>query len=213
MNSILFLADALRAEQSGPLNHVQERQVGVLYTAAVTLVKMVNDLIDFARLGTRERIRVAESSFSMESVLADVTNLVGPLVTHRGIELRTEVRAEGLRSGDPQLLSRVLLNLVSNAVQAVDEGGHVTVHVSESDDGHLRIEVADDRVGTDVEGLRQLLEAAERGALPGETRGWTRGLGLSISARLIRVAGGEITVCNLKGEGTVFTVSLPFPGL
>ena len=213
LNSILFLADALRAEQSGPLNDVQARQVDVLYTAAVTLVKMVNDLIDFARMGDRERIIVVRASFSVESVLADVTGLVGPLTAHRRVALRTEVATEGLRSGDPQLLSRVLLNLVSNAVQAVDEGGHVSVHVSEADSGDLRIEVTDDRIGTDTDKLRDLIRMFPDASVPGVTRGWTRGLGLSISARLVRAAGGRIDVSSLAGEGTVFSLELPFPRL
>ena len=213
LNSILFLADALRAERSGPLTDDQMRQVGVLYTAAVTLVKMVNDLIDFARLGDREHIRVATTSFSVESVLADVLGLLGPLVSHREVKLRTEVIAEGLRSGDPQLLSRVLLNLMSNAVQAVDEEGTVLVRVDETGSGDLRTEICDDRLGTDIGHLRGLISDAEAGKLPGETRGWTHGLGLSITARLVKVAGGRIHVASRPGEGTVFTVELPFQRL
>ena len=213
LNSILFLADALRAERSGPLNAIQERQLGVLYTAAVTLVKMVNDLIDFARLGGRERIRVTLTSFSVESVLSDVRGLLGPLVSHRTVALRVDITTEGLRSGDPQLLSRVLLNLVSNAVQAVDEGGTVVVRVDETESGELRVEICDNRIGTDVGHLRGLISEAEAGRLPGETRGWTHGLGLSICARLVKVAGGRMQVASRTGEGTVFTVELPFKRL
>jgi signal transduction histidine kinase len=211
LNSILFLADALRAEQAGELNPVQARQVGVLYTAAVTLVKMVNDLIDFSRLG-REHILVASTSFSVESVIVDLEGLLGPLMAHRQAQLRTELQAEGLRSGDPQLLSRVLLNLVSNALEAVDEGGHVTVQVSEAEGGDLRVEVSDDRAGTDLEMLRSLLSVPESES-PGRTLGWTRGLGLAISAQLVQAAGGRISVDSLAGEGTVFRVDLPFPRL
>lgn len=213
LNSILFLADALRGERSGPLTGHQSRQVDVLYTAAVTLVKMVNDLIDFARLGDREQIRVGTTSFSIESVLTDVRGLVGPLVSHRRVGLAVEVSTEGLRTGDPQLLSRVLLNLVSNAVQAVDEDGSVAVRVDENEAGELRVEICDDRVGTDVGHLRSLISEAEAGRLPGETRGWTHGLGLSICARLVKVAGGRIQVASRTGEGTVFTVELPFQRL
>ncbi|MFW6088557.1 MAG: histidine kinase dimerization/phospho-acceptor domain-containing protein, partial [Gemmatimonadota bacterium] len=50
LNSILFLADALRSGHSGELSSVQKRQVDVLFMAAVTLVKLVNDLIDYAHL-------------------------------------------------------------------------------------------------------------------------------------------------------------------
>ena len=213
LNSILFLADALRSERSGPLTDAQSHQMNVLYTAAVTLVRMANDLIDFSRLGVgRERITVSASSFSLETVVADVTNLVGPLSTHRRVALETTFGAEGLRHGDQRLLSRVLLNLVSNALEAVDSGGTVTLEFSDTDDGDLRIEVGDDRYGTDVEALRRLLSITDD-RWPGETRGWTRGLGLTISARFVEAAGGRIDVLSRNGGGTVFRVELPFPCL
>ena len=213
LNSILFLADALRSERSGPLTAAQSHQMSVLYTAAVTLVRMANDLIDFSRLGVgRERITVSASSFSLETVVADVTNLVGPLSTHRNVELETVFDAEGLRHGDQRLLSRVLLNLVSNAIEAVDSGGTVTLEFSDTDRGDLRIEVGDDRYGTDVEALQRLLSITDD-RWPGETRGWTRGLGLTISARFVEAAGGRIEVLSRSGGGTVFRVELPFPCL
>ncbi len=213
LNSILFLADALRSERSGALTQAQGHQMSVLYTAAVTLVRMANDLIDFSRLGVgQERIVVSTASFSLETVIEDVRGLVGPLATHRAVELRTLFSAEGLRHGDQRLLSRVLLNLVSNALEAVDSGGVVTLEFSDSGSGDLCIEVSDDRVGTDVEALRQLMSITED-RWPGETRGWTRGLGLTISARLVEAAGGRIDVLSRSGTGTVFVVELPFPCL
>ena len=214
LNSILFLADALRTERSGSLTPVQSHQMDVLYTAAVTLVRMTNDLIDFSRLGVgRERIVVSRTSFSLETVVTDVRSLVGPLATHRGVELRTVFSAEGLRHGDQRLLSRVLLNLVSNAIEAVDSGGEVLLEFSDTDAGELRIEVSNDRDGTDIDALRQLLSITED-RWPGETRGWTRGLGLTISSRLVDAAGGRIDVMSREGGGgTVFRVELPFPCL
>ena len=213
LNSILFLADALRSARSGSLTTVQSHQMDVLYTAAVTLVRMANDLIDFSRLGVgREQILVSTTSFSLETVVTDVKSLVGPLATHRGVELRTVFGAEGLRHGDQRLLSRVLLNLVSNALEAVDSGGEVTLEFSDTDAGDLRIDVCDNRGGTDVDALRQLLSITDD-RWPGETRGWTRGLGLTISARLVEAAGGRIDVLSQAGGGTVFRIELPFPCL
>lgn len=213
LNSILFLADALRNAEDAGLGAVQVRQINVLYMATVTLVKLVNDLIDFARLGKGREIKVAVTTFSVESVVGDVQRLVGPLIDHRGVRMQVRVAAAGPRSGDSQLLSRVLLNLVSNAVQAVDEGGSVVVSVTEPRDGWMRLDVTDDGVGTDVERLRRMIAPIPTGERAGETRGWTHGLGLSISARLVRAAGGEISVESIAREGTCFRVDLPFPGL
>ncbi len=213
LNSILFLADALRNEQSGPLNEVQARQVSVLFTAAVTLVKMVNDLIDFAQLEENRTIRVACVSFSVQHVLQDVESLVRPLASHRQAEFLTHISIEGPRTGDSQLLVRVLLNLATNAVQSVEDAGKVTIEVDETPEGWLCVKVTDNAVGTDVESLRSRIESAGRVPTQAETRGWTHGLGLAISAQLVGAAGGSMFVETVPGEGTVFTVILPFLGL
>ncbi len=213
LNSILFLADALRNEHSGPLNAVQSRQVDVLFMATVTLVKMVNDLIDFARLQDGAPITVSRVAFSIETVVEDVRRLVGPLVAYHKADLRVEMPVEGPRTGDPQLLSRVLLNLVSNALQAIPDGGTAELSLSDESDGSLRIEVREDGDGVDLERIRRVIHAEDPDAVAGETRGWTHGLGLSISARLVRAAGGRIAVGPSPGGGAEFTVSLPFPPL
>ncbi len=213
LNSILFLADALRSEHSGPLNPVQARQVDVLFMASVTLVKMVNDVIDFARLGGATSMLSASIPFSVETVMSEVDRLVGPLVLHNDVRLRTEMRASGLRTGDPQILNRVLLNLVSNAVQILPDGGSVEVVVADEPDGSLRVDVVDDGEDAPIDRIRTVLDADDPYSLAGETRGWTHGLGLSISARLVRATGGTITVDRDPSGGTAFRVVLPFPPL
>lgn len=211
LNSILFLADTLLNEHSGSLNAVQRRQVGVLYTAAVTLVSLVNDLIDAARLGDTTSIRVSHASFSVEAALRDVESLVRPLATHCGVRLGFQLETLGPRTGDRQLLSRVLINLVTNAVKAAEEGGKVEVRVREAEEGGLRLEVHDDGPGEDVDRLRAFIAETEGQGYPTRrSRGWTHGLGLTISSRLVRAAEGEMDVDSAAGEGTTFVVRLPF---
>ncbi len=211
LNSILFLADALISEHSGGLNEVQRRQIGVLYTAAVSLVGLVNDLIDAARLGDGSDIPIASERFSMEAVLNEVEHLVGPLASHREIRLGFRLETLGPRTGDRRLLTRVLLNLTTNALQACEAGDRVEVRVTEPEPGSLRLVVWDDGPGTDAAGLAALIREERR-----PTRGtdgqaaWTHGLGLSICARLVRAAGGRIELESAPGIGSSFTVELPF---
>lgn len=211
LNSVLFLADTLMSEHSGALNEVQRRQVGVLYTAAVSLVGLVNDLIDASRIGEGREFTVAHASITMDAVLSDVKNLLGPLANHRGVRLRFQVETVGPRSGDGQLLSRLLINLVTNAIQAAGEGGSVTIRIKGPREGWLRVEVRDDGDGGDEDRLRRLVSEDVDPYQAGRSRGWTHGLGLSISSRLVRAAGGTITVESRTGVGTTFRVELPFP--
>lgn len=211
LNSVLFLADTLMSEHSGELNQVQRRQVGVLYTAAVTLVGLVNDLIDASRIGEGREIAVARTTFTVDAVLSDVKSLLGPFAAHRGADLRFHVETVGPRSGDRQLLSRVLINLVTNAIQASEGEGAIELHVAGPRQGWLRLEVRDDGEGEDPERLRRLVSPEADPYRAGRSRGWTHGLGLTISSRLVRAAGGSISVESEPGVGTTFRIDLPFP--
>jgi len=212
LNSVLFLADALASGHSGPLNDVQRRQVGVLYTAAVSLVGLLNDLIDVSRLGEATAIEVASEPFSVEGVLRQVDQLVGPLAMHGQVGLAFRLETLGPRIGDRRILTRVLINLVSNAVQAARPGDRVDVRAFENADGLLRITVSDTGPGADVQQLRASLAGGRGLPLSGSRdRGWTHGLGLAICSRLVRAASGEITVESAPGQGCRFTIDLPYP--
>jgi signal transduction histidine kinase len=210
LNSILFLADALATEHSGALNDVQRRQVGVLYTAAVSLVGLVNDLIDVTRLGDAASIDVASDPFSVESVLQEIDKLVGPLATQSDVDLAFRLETLGRRLGDRRILMRILINLVSNAVHATGPGDRVEVRAVERE-GDLRVTVTDSGSEADVPQLRARLRESPLPAPGARTEGWTRGLGLAICSRLVEAAKGAMSVEATPDGGCRFTVDLPFP--
>ena len=210
LNSILFLADALRSRHSGDLNSVQSRQVDVLFMASVTLVKLVNDLIDYSHLNGDAEITVADSPFSVESVVDDVQSLIGPLLAYHEVILDVQRTETNPRSGDAQILNRVLLNLLSNAVNALSEGGTVWLRVWDGPDGTLEVSVTDNGEHADIDRIRNALRLAIGGETVAETQGWTHGLGLSISARLVAAAGGTLQAEPAEASGTRMRLSLPF---
>jgi len=210
LNSILFLADALRSRHSGDLNSVQGRQVDVLFMASVTLVKLVNDLIDFSHLDTDADIQVASTPFSVETVVDDVQSLMGPLLAYHEVSFDVRRRETNPRKGDSQILNRVLLNLVSNAVQALSDGGEVTLEVWDGPNGTLEASVTDNGAAADIERIQDALRAALAGGSLTVTDGWTHGLGLSISARLVAAAGGTLEAESDELGGTRLQLSLPF---
>jgi signal transduction histidine kinase len=209
LNSILFLADALLNQHGGALSPSQRRQIGVIYGAAVALVRLVNDLIDFTRLAEGVGIGLTEVDFTIDSVLDDVKRLIAPLVEHHQVRLRVRHDMRAPRTGDPQLLSRLLINLLSNAIDAASEGGSVDAAFSDEGEAGLRLEVANDGEIPDLDELRESIDGPADRTLRG--RGWTHGLGLTISAALVRTARGSMVVETPGGGRTRFTVILPFP--
>jgi len=211
LNSILFLADALATEHAGTLNEVQRRQVGVLYTAAVSLVGLLNDLIDVSHLGDAAAIEVLSEPFSVEAVLRQVDHLVGPLAGHGDVELAFRLETLGPRRGDRRILTRILINLVSNAVHATQAGGRVELRAYENSDLGLRVAVTDTGSDADIDRIRELLQAAPFPSHGHRTRGWTHGLGLSICSRLVTATSGALAVEATPEGGCRFTLDLPFP--
>lgn len=211
LNSILFLVDGLYSGQSGSLNDAQHRQLGVVYSAAASLLKLVNDLLDFARIAQDETRLVNEVRFSVGGVLQEVRRLVNPIAEHRNCRLRTEVDVAEPRRGDPQMLSRILINLVSNGIDAAADDGSVVVRVG-GDEETLRVTVLDDGDDVSVEKLREAIATVdvEQGRLGRILSGRTQGLGLILCGRMIQAAGGEIEVGRTDDDWTRFAVSLPF---
>ncbi|MEJ2340388.1 MAG: HAMP domain-containing sensor histidine kinase [Gemmatimonadales bacterium] len=142
LNSMLLLTDSLLHGHGGPLNSAQHRQVSVLLTAAVALVRLVNDVMDASRLDSGRDVPVEPAIFSVNELLTEAKRLVSPLAVHRSVELVFDPTTEQ-RVGDRQLLCRVLINLASNAVEEAGEGGTVEVRLDGSGQDWLRADIID----------------------------------------------------------------------
>lgn len=225
LHSIIFLAEALYSGRSGSLDDDDRRQVGTIYAASTSLLNLVNDLLDYARMDTGEAGEIEETTFSADSVVSEVRHLLAPLVEYYDTEY--EIRLpEGVRfRGDSQLVARLLTNLVSNAIEAAGQGGEVDVTV-EPRDGGLGIEVVDDGDEADIDQIECLISQPRGETIAdcvGEKRqGRSHGLGLLICGRLLNAAGGRSRVERLQPEsendpgdgrdgGTRVRVWLPFP--
>jgi signal transduction histidine kinase len=208
LNSILLLTDSLLHGSGESLSPAQQRQASVLLTAAVALVRLVNDVMDASRLGSGRWVPDERALFSLNEVLVEARRLVAPLAVHRSVELVFE-STPGRRLGDRQLLCRVLINLSSNAVEAAGGEGTVTVSLDESDPNVLRVHVIDSGVDADLDLLREMIAESSE-FYPRSHQGWTRGLGLAICGRLVRTAAGTISVESLEDGRTCFIVELPF---
>lgn len=223
LHSIIFLTEALYSSRQEERPEAEQRQLGTIYAAGTSLLNLVNDLLDYARIQQGEVEEVAVYAFSLSSVLSDVRQLLGPLVQHHGTELTVTCEDGGRFVGDPHLLNRVLTNLVSNAIEASAPGGRVAFRLERSDGG-LRGEVVDDGEEADVEKLRTLLDVSAENAPMARVRreldGSVHGLGLMICGRLVRQVDGWIHVDAVGpgqdagdggvAAGTRFTFWLPF---
>jgi len=209
LTSILFLAETLRRGQSGDVNDVQRRQLGIVYSAALGLISVASDMIELARGGT-QLMDQAPTPFSVGGVLDSVRDIVQPMAEEKNLAVRILPPSDDQRLGYSVALSRVLLNLTSNALKFTEEGLiEITVHERENDS--VEFAVRDTGRGLDEKALETLFQPFRR--MRGrQGHGFSgSGLGLMISRRLVTAMGSELQLETREGWGTrfFFVVDLP----
>lgn len=142
-----------------------------------------------------------------------------PVDLHEGIDTSLELLQYRIRSRikvvkkygklpeilcRPEALNQVFMNLLLNAVQAIDTEGHVRI-VTRHDEDEVIVEISDDGVGIDAQELAKIFDLGytTKGGAGGA------GIGLALTRRTIRQHGGSIDVASTPGKGTTFTVRLP----
>jgi signal transduction histidine kinase len=210
LTSILFLAEILHREQSGALNDVQKRQIGIVYSAALGLVGMASDMIEVARGGNRLQAK-SPVTFSVNEMLGSINALVSPFAEQKGVALSVRELQSEIRLGYPVPLSRILVTLATNAMKFTHEG---SVEISAVSLGGMRVEfsVHDSGPGIPPEAMDTLYQPFRRETT--RKSGYTfsgTGLGLAICQRLIKALGSELVLETSPEWGTRFSFVLQLP--
>jgi signal transduction histidine kinase len=166
---------------------------------ADSLNRLVTNVLNYAR-PTQLRLEPVELNQLVEElrqhVQADPS--LQPSITLEYHPSPTELKA----LIDPQLIQSALLNLVVNAIQAMPEGGKLTLNISQKGDSAL-IKVADTGIGIAEENMPKLFTPFFT------TRPDGNGFGLAEVKKIVQAHGGTIDVASKEGKGTTFTVHLP----
>jgi signal transduction histidine kinase len=163
---------------------------------------LIGNLRDFASPGTGGKAR---STVSMERGLRSTLQLLARSLGDAGIEIEEDIEpGVPFVEGDAGALNQIMLNLLKNAIQALDGKGHIKVGLH-GDEDWVRLTVADDGPGIDEANLVRLFDPFFTTKDPGEGTG----LGLSISRQIAIEHGGDLRVQSTPGEGACFTLELP----
>jgi signal transduction histidine kinase len=210
--SILFLVETLRNGQSGPVNSVQDRQLGLVYSAAFGLSSLASDVIELARGGER-LLDARPSAFSLVEIFNAVRDIVLPMAEEKRLAVRLHPPESDWRIGCPAALHRVLLNLTTNALKFTCEG-QVEVSGKQISRNAVEFSVTDTGRGIPPKVLDSLCDAFRPGRRRGAHVFSSAGLGLSICRKLVTSMGGELRADSAPGVGTRFhfTIDLPPAG-
>jgi signal transduction histidine kinase/DNA-binding response OmpR family regulator len=211
MNGIIGMTDlvldsALTVEQRDGLAAVR--------TSADMLLLILNDILDFSKIESR-RLEIDAVPFSPRSAIADAIKPLAVRAHQKGLELICDIDPAVPAGviGDPTRMQQILTNLVGNALKFTAHG-HILLAVREDSrrDGSTRLHfsVTDTGIGIPTEKHDAIFEAFRQ--VDGSTtrRFGGTGLGLTISATLVRLMGGRIWVESAPGAGSTFhfTVAL-----
>jgi len=177
----------------------------VIRRNAETCKRTIRGLLDTAGQSPPQ-----SAPFDLQELADDVGRFLMPIYQRAGIEFM--VQAEGKQSpvvGDELQLRQVLINLVMNAVHAMDAGGRVIVRIARDDDRGYEIEVADTGSGIPAKLRGRIFDAFFTTKPPGIGTG----LGLSTSRRIVAGHGGTLELAKTSPEGTTFRISLPCPAV
>ena len=213
LNSILGFSDVLNTADN--LSDKQRRYVGNIQIAGRTLLSLINDVLDLAKIESgKMELHLVE--FSLNDLIERQTNGMAPQAEKKNIDLSWFVEpGVPVLFQDVGKLQQIISNLLSNAIKFTPEGGRVRVRAGLRDEQHFLIEVEDTGIGIPLEEQERIFEKFRQGRQqPGIEDALTRqfegtGLGLSIVKELCKLLGGEVTLISEFGKGSTFTIMMP----
>ena len=207
LNAIIGYAALLSDGITGPLNDGQIVQLGRVRASAMHLLTLIEQILSLSRIEARQE-DVQLEEVDARALVADATALLEPLTSAKGLVLEVDLPAEpAMLETDATKVRQILLNLLTNAGKFTERG---TVGCRMRADAEVVfIEVSDTGRGIADADLPRLFDIFWQGGASERKRPEGVGLGLSVSQRLARLLGGEITVASVAGQGSTFTLRLP----
>jgi signal transduction histidine kinase/CheY-like chemotaxis protein len=210
LNGILPILEMLRETQ---LDAEQLKLVGTAQTSSRHLLRIINDVLDFAKVESG-KLQLETIEIDMRDLVNSVTELMSGSARNHNLKVSASVADNVPRvvRGDPMRLRQVLINLVSNAIKFTEEGG-VRIEVSPGQTSQKEVEllfaVADTGVGMSEETADRLFQSFTQADASTTRKHGGTGLGLVICKRLVELMGGKIGVRSTPGQGSTFWFLIP----
>lgn len=193
----------------------QKEYASVIIRSSDTLLNLLNDILDFSKIEA-ERLELAEETFHVSDLLAEVEEIYAPQAFANGLDFNSELdlTVPEYLVGDVIRIRQIMMNLFSNALKFTARGS-ILLRISgeQKEDGQylLQLTLKDTGIGISIEQQRVIFETFTQADVTTTRRYGGTGLGLAICKRLAEVMGGDITVYSVPGQGSTFMVTITCP--
>ena len=206
LHGILGSAELLALE--GGLGPAQEAHIAAIRDAGQYLLNTINTVLDITQIES-DRMELAPTSIKLDTLVKACMDVVRPVADAKNLALNEDIAPSLHVLTDRARLQQILLNLIGNAVKFTPSGSVEVRAMPSANRGMTRLEVADTGPGIWARHRNKLFNVFERLNANSVSGIEGAGLGLALSAKLVRRMGGEIGYTDNSGGGSIFWVELP----
>ncbi|MFM8322838.1 MAG: PAS domain S-box protein [Chloroflexota bacterium] len=211
LTGVLGLAEAMQMETYGTLNDRQLKALKNIESSGRHLLELINDILDLSKIGA-DKLDMHMAPCPVDDICQAALQLTRGMAQARRQSVSYSSSPPGaVVQADPRRLKQMLVNLLSNAAKFTPEHGSFGLEVTGDEAGQaLRLSVWDTGIGIKPEDLERLFQPFVQldSSLARQYSG--TGLGLSLVARLAEKHGGSVRVESTPGQGSRFTITLPW---
>ncbi len=206
MNAIIGFTELMMDTE---MNREQQSYVSTINNSAKSLLHLLNDILDSAKL-EKGMLELESINFSMNELVDSVISTLWLQARKKELDLRLEISDEitGYYYGAAHRIRQVLMNLLGNAIKFTDIGS-VTLKVYSSNQNMIRFDVIDTGIGIAADRIDAIFEPFTQADASMSRRFGGTGLGTTISKQLVEAMGGTISASSEPGKGSCFSVNLP----
>jgi HAMP domain-containing protein/signal transduction histidine kinase/DNA-binding response OmpR family regulator len=223
LNSLLILSKLLADNPQGNLNEKQTEFARTIHGAGSDLLSLINDILDLSKIESGT-VSIEVGDMPMSTLKQHMERTFRQLAQDKGLDFTVDFdpKLPPTVRTDEKRLQQIVLNLLSNAFKFTSQGG-VTMNVKHVTSGWsknhpqlrgaekaIAIAVTDTGIGIPEDKQKLIFEAFQQADGTTSRKYGGTGLGLSISREIARLLGGELQVRSKPGEGSTFTLFIPF---
>lgn len=209
LNAIMGFSDAMLVGIGGELTNPKHKEyLNDIKNSGEHLTTVINDILDLSKIESGKWVLKGEQ-FSLSDSISDAIKMVLPKAKEKNIKVYYKIDPVINITGDQHGMTRVFMNLFTNAIKFTEEKGLVKCQVNKTESGNIEIDIIDNGIGIPEDRLDDVLKPFEQSQSNHELNEEGTGLGLAIVKNLVELHEGSLKLSSKVKKGTTATIILP----